>query len=339
MKKILSPYLYILLLSGCLSLFLNSCQFSESGMVRSTGAINELLIVTDSKAQWEGAFGDSLRTVFAGEMDGLPQPEPLFDIINIAAKDFGDLYQRYHNIFIAEINPEIPTAKLEVRQNVWSDPQRVIRLSAHDMESFLVEFSARKDAILDILIRLERERTLTLSEMSDDLNLSGTITRKFNFSMSMPGGFYIAQDSPDFLWLRHKITKAKQDVELGIMIYARPYQDTAIFNPAQIIAWRNLITREFVPGPSEGSFMKVSQEYIPPVFEVMHDFAGGYAVETRGIWEVENDYMGGAFISYTFVNPKTSQVVTLDGYVYNPNNDKKNFIRHLESIFWGTRLL
>jgi hypothetical protein len=174
-----------------------------------------------------------------------------------------------------------------------------------------------------------------LSEMADDLQLSRTVSGKFNFSMTLPGSFYIANDSPEFMWIRHREIKSKDELELGIMIYSRDYTDSTAFNPNQIISWRNLITREFLPGPSPGSFMKISTEYIPPVFTAVPDFGGGYAMETRGIWEVENDYMGGAFISYTFVHPGTQKLITLDGYVYNPNNDKKNYIRHLESIFWG----
>ncbi len=337
MRKNVFTKIYILTISGCIVFLLNACQLSESGLVRSTGGINELLVITDTKAMWEGAFGDSLRSVFNQAQVGVPQPEPMFDVINIASKDLVDLYKRYHNIFIAEINSDSKTTKTEILKDVWSEPQRVIKITAPDTITFLEEFRNQENRILDIFIRLERERTLTLSEMSDDLNISAVISNKFNFSMSMPGGFYIAQDSPDFLWLRHKVTKARQEVELGILIYSRDYTDTVIFNPNQIIAWRNLITREFIPGPSEGSFMKVSQEFIPPVFTVMNDFNGGYAMETRGLWEVENDFMGGSFLSYTFVNTKTNKVITLDGYIYNPNNDKKNYLRHLESIFWAAR--
>jgi hypothetical protein len=335
MKKNLAVTTLILSITGSIFLSLHSCKFSESGMMRSTGAVNELLIVTDSKAQWEGAFGDSLRKVFNREQVGLPQPEPMFDVINIASKHLGDLYQRYHNIFIAGIDPQLAEPKLEVTRNVWSEPQRVIRLSAPDEASFFRELARQQNSIAEVFVRLERERTPKLSEMAFDMNLSRAISGKFQINLSLPGSFYIANDSPDFMWIRHREIKAKDELELGLMIYTRDYTDTMAFNPNQIISWRNLITREYIPGPSPGSFMKISTEYIPPVFTAVPDFGGGYAMETRGIWEVENDYMGGAFISYTFVHPVTHKLVTLDGYVYNPNNDKKNYIRHMESIFWG----
>jgi hypothetical protein len=46
--------------------------------------------------------------------------------------------------------------------------------------------------------------------------------------------------------------------------------------------------------------------------------------------------MGGAFINYTFVDTASHKVITLDGYVYNPNELKKNYIRQLEAIFFAT---
>ena len=115
------------------------------------------------------------------------------------------------------------------------------------------------------------------------------------------------------------------------------YKDTIVFNPKHIIQWRNTLTLEHIPGPSPISFMKVAMEFNPPIFDTITDFPGGYAVETRGLWEVENDFMGGPFINYTFVDKANNKVITLDGYVYNPNEDKKNYLRQLEAIFFAAK--
>jgi len=121
------------------------------------------------------------------------------------------------------------------------------------------------------------------------------------------------------------------------MIYSMDYHDTIVFNPKHILRWRNSLTLEYIPGPSPISFMKVANEVIPPVFDTITDFPGGYAVETRGLWEVENDFMGGPFINYTFIDKANNKVITLDGYVYNPNDVKKYYLRELESIFFAAK--
>lgn len=314
-----------------------SCTLSESGMQRSTGSINELLIVSNSKSQWEGPLGDTLRAFFSRNQVGLSQPETVFDLLHIADASLNDLFKKFHNILIVDINPSAGQTQSETRKNLWAEPQRVVKVTAPDMEAFLSEFEAKKHSFEQLFIQLERERTLTINQLATNVQLSGTLEKKFNIYLPVPGGFYIARESHDFAWIRHKITKAKQDVELSIMIYTMDYIDTIAFNPRHIIQWRNTMTLQHVPGPSPLSFMKVSEQFIPPVFNTITDFPGGYAVEARGLWEVENDFMGGPFLNYTFVDSLRQKVITLDGYVYNPNNDKKNYLRQLESIFFAVK--
>ena len=86
-------------------------------MKPSTGSVNEMLIVTNDKAQWEGALGDTLRAFFSAEQAGLSQPEPVFDLMNIADENFNDLFQKFHNIFIVDINPQA------YRNNIGNQPK------------------------------------------------------------------------------------------------------------------------------------------------------------------------------------------------------------------------
>jgi hypothetical protein len=318
-------------------LLLTSCSLGESGLVSSTGSVNELLIVTNDKDQWEGALGDTIRTFFAAEQIGLSQPEPVFDLLNIADEHFKDMFIKFHNIFIVDINPQVTQTTSETLQNLWADPQRVIKITAPDLPSFYKEFDLKKEAFLKLFVDLERERTLTTDKMTADIQLSETMAKKFGIRLPLPEGFYVAKEAPDFIWLRHKVTKVKQELELGIMIYSMDYHDTIVFNPKHILRWRNSLTLEYIPGPSPISFMKVANEVIPPVFDTITDFPGGYAVETRGLWEVENDFMGGPFINYTFIDKANNKVITLDGYVYNPNDVKKYYLRELESIFFAAK--
>jgi hypothetical protein len=336
MKNQIFIKLHILLILGYISIALYSCNFMESGLPRSSGSINELLIVTDSPSQWEDEIGDSISAFFARDQVGLPQPEPVFDITNISAANLGAVSRKLHNIFIAEINPKIISVSFTVKKNVWSDPQRIIKIAAPDEKSFLSEFDLRKDTITKVYDQLERQRTLLLDGKSFEINAAEAIRNRFLINLSVPGGFYIAKETPDFMWLRHKFTKPTQDTELGIFIYSSENSDTNVFNPKHIITWRNMIIWQNMITPT-GNPMKVSEEYITPVFNVIPDFPAGYAIETRGLWEIHNDFMGGSFVSYTFRHPETNKVITLDGYVYNPNNDKKDFIRRLESIFWAVR--
>jgi len=306
-------------------------------MKRSSGSVNELLIVTNDKDQWEGPLGDTIRAFFSADQVGLSQPEPVFDLLNIADENFSDLFNKFHNIFIVDINPQTAETKSETNQNLWAEPQRVIKITAPDLQSFYSEFNLKKETFIKLYIDLERVRTLGINKLTMDVQLSDILKKKFGISFPLTEGFYVAKESKDFIWIRHKMTKAKRDMEISIMVYSMDYQDTIVFNPKHILQWRNTVTLEYIPGPSPLSFMKVAREFKPPIFDTITDFPGGYAVETRGLWEVENDFMGGPFINYTFVNKANNKVITLDGYVFNPNDDKKNFLRQLEAMFFATK--
>jgi hypothetical protein len=328
----------ILLLTGGIALSsLTSCNLGKSGKFQSTGTVNELLVITNDKEQWEGPPGDTIRAFFADEQIGLSQPEPVFDLVNIADENFNDIFKKFHNIFIVDINPDSSQTISGTYKDLWSEPQRIIKITAPDAQSFYKEFDLKKDTFMKLFIELERERTLHINKMATDIQLSEIVAKKFGIKLPIPEGFYLAKESKDFMWLRHKVTKVKQDLELGIMIYTMDYQDTIVFDPRHIIRWRNTITLEHIPGSADNSFMKVAAENVRPVFDTITDFPGGYAVETRGLWEVENDFMGGPFINYTFIDKATSKVITIDAYIYNPNDVKKYYLRELESIFFALK--
>jgi hypothetical protein len=313
-------------------IILSSCE-GEATYDRSTGKINEILVVTNTKDQWNGKVGATVRRFFQEPLAGLPQPEPMFRLFNVTHSDLNQTFRALHNILVIDISSKYDKALVETRKNQWSKPQRVIRILAPDTASFFKAFNEHKGAFLKAYNELEIERTNAQFKMARSVKLMNIVEKKFGFSMQIPGGFVVGANDNNFLWLRQSMQKVKQDVELGILIHERPYTDTSAFAQNEILILRDSLTSKFVSGPSVGSFMITSREFIPPAFTRMDDFVTGFAVETRGLWMVQNDFMGGPFISYTFVDPSLERVITVDGYVYNPGDLKRNFIRQMEAIF------
>jgi len=321
------------LISFSISLFLIVSCNMEVKPERSTGKTNEILVVTNSKAQWNSEIGGVIQEFFEQALPGLPQPEPMYRMYNVTTKDFNKLFKAMHNILIVDINPAYAEPIVETRSDHWSKPQRLIKITAPDIASFRRVFDEHKTAFLKAFNDLEIERTNVQFEMARSVKLANIVQNKFDFTIQMPGGFVIAAEDDNFLWLRQSLHKVKQDVELGIMIYEEPYTDTSAFAPEYILATRDSLSTLHIPGPSDGSYMITSLGYIEPHFKIKDDFVTDYAVETRGLWMVQNDFMGGPFISYTFIDPQGERLITVDGYVFNPSDLKRNFIRQLEAIF------
>ncbi len=320
-----------LLIVGISGFSLTSCN-EEVRLDRSTGRTNEILIVTNSKAQWNGGIGFVVRRFFEEPLVGMPQPEPMFKLFNVADKDFTKIFKTQHNILIIDINDKFTEPLVETREDYWSKPQRVMKITAPDTASFRKVFGEHSTAFLKAFNQLEIRRMNEQFTMARNVYLINRLHEKFGFTMQISGGFVVAAQRNHFMWLRQSVHRVKQDVEMGIIIYEEPYSDTSAFAPEKILFIRDSLTSAFIPGPSEGSYMILSTDFIDPVFTRIDDFVTGFAVETRGLWMVEHDFMGGPFISYTFVDPQLERVITVDGYVYNPGGLKRNFIRQLEAI-------
>jgi hypothetical protein len=323
----------MMIFSIAVAFMVSSCTWDKSGKKRSTGKTNEILIVTNNQKQWESPVGETIREFFEQDMIGLPQPEAIFYLFNIPESAMNKIFRRIHNIFIVDINPDITKPLIEIKRNLWARPQMVIKITAPDEGIFISLFLEHRERFLKLYNDLEIQRTNEYFSMAKSVSLTRKLKNKFGLSLDIPGGFAIAYEDKDFIWLRQTLHKAKQDAELGIMVYTYNYNNTSAFSPENIITVRDSITKRHVPGPTKGSFMAVSDQFFPPVFTRTSDFTTDFAVETRGLWKVVNDFMGGPFISYTFVDPEHERVITLDGYVYNPNGLKRNFVRQLEAIF------
>jgi hypothetical protein len=101
---------------------------------------------------------------------------------------------------------------------------------------------------------------------------------------------------------------------------------------------RDLMVGKYIPGPSEGSYMATENEFVPPLITYVDNYPAGYTKEMRGMWRVENNYMGGPFVSYTFAD-KQGYLVTVEGYYYEPNQKKRNQLLQLESIAYSLKFV
>ena len=76
--------------------------------------------------------------------------------------------------------------------------------------------------------------------------------------------------------------------------------------------------------------MQIERRMIPTYHEI--SFHGGFAAEVRGLWRMENDFMGGPYYSLTFYDEPNARLITVEGYAYAPYFDKRPYMREIEGI-------
>ena len=314
-----------------------SCEENQQGPKkdRSVGGTSEILVITQNAKQWEGVIGDSLRHFFLQEQYGLPQPESRNTLAHITTETFSDMFKKHKCIIEVDINPSLEKAAAKTTENVWAAPQRYVVISAPDEKAWIELFEKQKEVYQQWYDKVERERILSVFRPTKDESISEAIAKKFGFTLIVPQGFYIAKNEPDFMWLRKELERSSAD----IVIYQTPYRDTLQFEAKALLSMRELMLGRYIPGPSEGSYMGTETEFVPPLVTVADDYPAGYAKEMRGMWKVYNNYMGGPFVSYTFADNRTGELVTVEGFYYEPNQPKRNALLQLESIAYSLKFV
>jgi len=327
-KLFLIPTLFLLLL-------IYSCGEPKARFMDSSGKTAEIIVVADNEDIWRGRIGDSIRSYFDQNFQVLPQPESLFDLGFITRKNFNGskMMKSHHNVFVVEFDEKLQEAKFKIAKDRWASPQYVVQIIAPDEQSFLELYHEKKDIIYEIFMDAERERLIKMYKAFADRALISELLNQYDLSLQLSGGFYFAKKHSNFAWLRKETEKIGQ----GLLIYTYDYTDTLAFKKESIMAMRNSITKEYIPGPNEGSYMTIQDKY-NPVISKRIDFKGMFAVETRGLWKVEGNFMGGPFINYTFVDEKRNKVVTIDAYVYAPNAKKRDMMVQMEGIIYSVKL-
>lgn len=311
-----------------------SCSLIEENE-RSIGATSEVLIVVQNLKQWEGTIGDTLRSYFMANQYGLPQPEPHFRLAHTTVDHFGEMLRKHKCILEVEIDPALEAPKAITFENAWASPQRYVKISAPNIDSWVNLFESQKEVYRKWYDKVERERIISVFRPKNDDIINDAIAKKFGFTLTIPEGYYIAKTEPDFMWIRRELERSSSD----IVIYQTDYRDTLQFEEKSLVSMRDLMMGLYIPGPSEGSFAGTELEYEPPIVTPASYYPVDNAVEMRGRWIVHNNYMGGPFVSYTFVDKPRGKLVTVEGFYYEPNKDKRNALLQLEAIAYSLKFV
>lgn len=330
-----SGVFYFFMLALLVPSVFTSCSnnTSSSGKPMSIGNTAEVLVIIQNEAQWENQIGQSIKEYLAANIYGFPQAEPVFKLLHIKMVNFNNLFRKQRNILIVKIDPKVKESKITVTHDRWSAPQLIFTITAPSPAAFAKVFTAKKDYFIEKYLASERQRILKVFRSSLDNKIMKSIKKNFSFTLAVPTGFYVAKTTPNFMWIRHEANRYSQ----GITIISVPYKDTAQFSRDRILSQVQMFLLHEIPGPSRGSYMSLDRKFVIPKDSLVTDFPTHYAVEIRGLWRVEHDFMGGPFVSYTFLNENTNQIITLFGYVYYPNHQKRDLLLQVESILYSVK--
>ena len=315
------------------ALLLSSCGNREPKdrtkyLPNITGNAGEVLVVIN-KGYWEGELGSTLREILAGEYPFLPQREPVFKLFNATPGGFSGSYLLHRNIVIVNVAPEIDTTGIRVSRDAWAKPQVIVTVSANTPEEASELITGHSELIINSIEQAERDRLIANSYKYQDKEVFDAVAANLGGSPYFPTGFSMKKNTPGFMWISQETTYVNQ----GILIFKIPYTDTTQLAPASLKSTLYDLWQANVPGMRENSYMTFNK-VIEPGFRNI-EYKGQTMVEMRGLWEVENDYMGGPFVCHIFPDRNRENLIILNAFVYAPKYDKRKYQRQVESIIYS----
>lgn len=322
---------FILSLLVVLSLFLSACKDDTNLRKKITGKAGELVVVIP-KETWEGEAGLAIKKVLAQPQLSLPQDEPLFDLIDVPPVAFKEIFKTSRNIINVRISPTVDSAKVEFKKDIWAWPQAVVNVQAKSAEEMASVFNSQSDRIVAYFLKAERDRLIMNYKKYSEKAVKNTLKKNLNITLSVPPGFVVAGEGENFTWVRYD----SPDIMQGIAVYSFPYTSDRTFTADYLLQKRDSVLKAYIDGPTQGSYM-TTEHQLPPLFNVF-DFKKNYAAEMRGLWKVQNDFMGGPYVNLTVLDAANNRVLVLDGFVYAPRFNKRNYLRQVEAMIYSLEL-
>ena len=304
----------------------------EKVLPQISGKAGEVVIVIEDQV-WKSTT-DTIINILKADVPGLPQSEPMFDVVRIPNSAFTEIFQRHRNIISCRIAAD-SAASIKVASDIWATPQTVIQIVAPSAQAFEQLFSDNREKIVGLLLKAEQDRIIKNYSTFPERQVMDKLAKATGVTMTIPKGYTFDMDTTcilngdtcHFVWISHETPEISQ----GLFVYYYDYTDSLMLTRDRLMAMRDLMCKRFVGGPSDGSYMTTV------AFEDVTTFRsfnrrGQYTAELRGLWETHGDFMGGPFVSLTQYDAKCGRIVTVDGYVYAGKKDKRNYMRQVEAI-------
>jgi len=300
-------------------------------MPNITGGAGEVLVVMD-QFNWDNSAGKLLEDILKEEIPGMPQSEPLFDVLQITAASFEGIYQFHRSIVLTNIESSLEP-RVRYRENIWAKPQIMVQLEAPTGAALKELISENEEQIRAFLVQYDRNRLIKNYRDSKDPAIQKEIALHHHVKLAIPRGYNLDFSKDEYT----SVSIEAPDLSQVIQVFDFPAEGPEDLNTANIIEKRNEFTKTYVQGPREGSYMTISKLYQPIAYDMTVNNVK--VIELRGLWDLENGFMGGPFISHSIYDAKRNRIITVDGYVYHPNQKKRVKLKQLEAIVYSLELI
>lgn len=278
-----------------------SCGDRKSALPSSGGALCEVVVVNDT----DGTVARSLQH----PVKGLPQAEPMFDVVAVSSRQFGSSLRMARSIVIVDVDAKQYTrTTIRYERNVHADPQIVVHVHAPSPER--LQRDLQGGSLSRLLIAHEMQTEIARLQRKHNAKAEAIVQKQFGCQMLLPQAMTKRLTASDFVWFSDDGVNASTN----ICIYRSTQRDS--------VMQRN------IKGETDTmSMTTVAQS----VHRDTISLYGQPCVVSRGLWEMKADAMGGPFVSYAIRDTVTGRTVVAEAFVYAPSMNKRNLMLRAEA--------
>lgn len=296
----------------------------------ASGNPYEVMVVTEDSL-WDGYAGKALRAILNKPLPMLPQEESMFHVSHIRPEKLNRITNLFRNIVILKTSEYTTTPKMTLERDVYASPQLIMTLQGPDANELSTYITEQTQSIIKAFVAEEINRNCYLLEDEHNIKFNKAVKEMFGCELYIPVDLLKMKIGDDFIWASNDGVNTIQNV----CIYSYPYVSEKVFTQHSNIALRDTFMRRNIQGIHPDQYMTTDHDFVQcRAINVL----GRYVLETRGLWRMENDMMGGPFISHATVDTVNNKVIVVEGFVYAPEKMKRTMIRRLEAALYTLRL-
>lgn len=279
---------------------------------------------------WNGKVGEKIREKFAAPIAGLHDCEAVFTLMPIHTNYFPSDAKSSRNILI--ISSSFKTQTTHVK-NKYAQNQNIYTIQGKNEEILLNQLQTASQEIMNTFYN--SELNLVLAKNKINTKLQNKIKKQFSINIQIPTEYQEGLKGNNFLWLRKDVGSGNNNLLIYTASFSALYNKNALVTNGLFI--RNQVSKMYVLGKTEGSYMISEQAYYPSFHTT--EIQNNRAYEMRGSWEFHKDFMTGPYVNFAIRDNKRKRFIIIDGFAFNPIHSKKELLFEMEAIIKSTKIL
>lgn len=315
-------------------LILTACNDGPSLFRPSSSGLPYEVLVVCSDELWEAPAGRAIFDVLDTDVPGLPQSERSFRISHTQPLGYTNLLKRFRNVIEVNIDPTLYTqTKMKYSRDKYATPQMILSIQSPSAEELQEYVSKHTQTIVDFFTTFEMNNEIAYLQNHHNMQFLDSARSKFGCDLYILQNITGIKSGKDFLWASD-ISNNNSSIQNFVM-YSFPYTSLDNFSLEYFMHMRDSIMRVNIPGNRPDRYMTTEHDFVDIKDS---SFRERYMQVARGLWAMENDMMGGPFVSHSIVDEKNGKVIVAEAFIYAPNSKKGNLMRKLEAALFTLRL-